>query len=159
MFDLAPFAPDPWGGETDYARNSDVTLEGDFLSEDFCVMDGKYFMVRCVIEIPVHGLEHSFGFGCWGSLSQTNFETYLEQFDSGNYQGVGPWSSWLCNRFCDYIGTDPVSCRMYPQLDRQRPVLKVQDEDHPLGRDQREGVSPERVLEYYQHYGHSPKLG
>jgi hypothetical protein len=154
MIDLAPNAPDPWDGSPEHEPNSALRLDGDFLSDDFCVMDGKYFMVRCVIEIPVHGLEQKFGFGCWGSLSRANFEIHADHFDDGDYQGSGPWSSWLCNRFYTYIGTDPVSCRMYPQLDRQRPVLKLQDDGHPLAVDQCIGVSPEKVLEYYRHYGH-----
>ena len=156
MIDLAPFAPHPWGGTNDYAPNSAVTLDGDFLSEDFCVMDGRYFMVRCVMEIPVHGMEYRFGFGCWGSLSRTNFEVYLDLFDNGEFEVAGPWSSWLCNQFCDYIGDDSVACWMVPQLGRQRPLLNIADEGHPLARDQRSGVSPERVMEYYKFYGHAP---
>ena len=155
MIDLAPNAPDPWVGSPEHEPNSALRLDGDFLSDDFCVMDGTYFMVRCVIEIPVHGLEQKFGFGCWGSLSRANFEFYVDHFDDGDYQGVEPWSSWLCNRFYTYIGTDPVGCWMFPQLDRQRPVLRLHDEGHPLAMDQCKGVPPEQVLEYYRHYGHA----
>lgn len=155
MFDLAPLAPDPWPGSLDHAPNSALTLDGDFLSDDFCVIDGKYFLVRCVIEIPVHGLERNLGFGCWGTLSRTNFESYIERFDSGGFQGAGPWSSWLCNQFYTYVGSDPLACRMFPQLDRQGPVLRVQDEAHPLAIAQQQGISAEQVLEIYQHYGHA----
>jgi hypothetical protein len=154
MFDLAPNAPDPWGGNPEHSPNSALVLDGDFLSDDFCVIEGRYFMVRCVIEIPVRELNRNFGFGCWGSLSRTNFEAYVEHFDDSNLQGTGPWSSWLCNRFCDYIGTEPEACWMFPQLGRQRPVLKLQNDDHPLSRDQREGITAEKVLEFYRHYGH-----
>jgi hypothetical protein len=156
MFDLAPNAPEPWDGSPQHAPNSALTLDGDFLSDDFCVMDGTYFMVRCVLEIPVHGLDQKFGFGCWGSLSRANFEAYVTHFDDGDYRSAGPWTSWLCNRFCDYIGPDPEACLMFPQLNRQRPVLKLQNEDHPLARAQQEGVSPEKVFEFYRHYGHMP---
>jgi hypothetical protein len=154
MIDLAPSAPDPWRGSPDPAPNAALTLDADFLSDDFCVIDGKYFLVRCVLEIPVHGLDTSFGFGCWGTLSRANFEAYVDQFDSGNYQGAGPWSSWLCNQFYTYIGTEPVACWMFPQLERQRPVLRIQDDEHPLAIAQGDGVTPEQVLEYYRHYGH-----
>jgi hypothetical protein len=155
MFDLAPSAPDPWPGGLDHAPNSALSLEGDFLSDDFCVMGGEYFMVRCVLDIPVHGLDRSFGFGCWGSLSRTNFEAYVDNFDNGDFQGAGPWSSWMCNRFFTYVGSDPLACQMFPQLDRQRPVLRVQDEAHPLAVAQQHGISAEHVLEIYRHYGHA----
>ena len=26
-------------------------MDGDFLSEDFCVLDGKHFMIRCVLSL------------------------------------------------------------------------------------------------------------
>lgn len=156
MFDLAARAPDPWQGPTDYAPNGALTLDGDFLSEDFCVIDGKYFMVRCVLRIPVHGARHDMGFGCWGSLSRTNFELYVENFDVGHYEGQSHWSSWLCNQLYDYNGTDPDACWMTPQWGRQRPTLKIQDPDHPLARDQRDGITPEKMLKIYRHYGHGP---
>jgi hypothetical protein len=154
MIDMAAFAPDPWQGGENYEDNAALRLDGDFLSEDFCVMGGKYFFVRCVLDIPVHGLAQKFGFGCWGTLSRDNFDRYLEAFDTGNYANSGPWSSWLCNQLFEYIGTDPEACWMHPQLDRQRPVLLIQNQTHPLGYDQREGISPEKVLEIYRHYGH-----
>jgi len=96
-FDLAAHAPDPWHGPQDYETNGALRLDGDFLSEDFCVLDGKYFMVRAVLTIPVQGVEGVFGFGCWSTLSRENFDKYVEGFDNGDYPDWGPWSGWLCN--------------------------------------------------------------
>ena len=154
MFDLAPLAPDPWGDPLEIAPNSELVLEGDFLSEDFCVLGGTNFLVRCVLEIPVHGLAEPFAFGCWGTLSRNNFEDYVRRFDDADYAGAGPWTSWLCNDLVGLVGTVPIGCWMFPQLDRQRPVLTVHDSDHPLAIMQSQGVPPEKVLEFYKHYGH-----
>ncbi len=154
MIDFAARRPDPWNDSEEYESNSALRLDGNFLSEDFCVMDGKHFFVRCVLDIPVHGMAEKFGFGCWGTLSRSNFELYVDGFDDGNYANIGPWSSWLCNQLLDYIGTEPEACWMHPQLGRQRPAIIVQDEDHPLGFDQRHGVSAETILEIYRRSGH-----
>ena len=156
MLDLAAFAPDPWRGPSEYEENVALRVDGDFLSEDLCVMDGRHFFVRCVLDIPVHGLEQKFGFGCWGTLSRANFDTYVERFDEGAYQGCGPWFSWLCNQLSDFIDDQPEACRMHPQLDRQRPTLAVADPAHPLAMAQRDGISAERLLAIYRHYGHEP---
>ena len=53
LFDLAAFAPDFWNNDKIYSPNSDVRLDGDFLSEDFCVIDGESFFVRGILELPI----------------------------------------------------------------------------------------------------------
>lgn len=156
-FDLAARKPDPWPGGEDYEPNSALRLEGDFLSEDFCVMDGRYFMIRAVLPIPVNGLEDDFGFGCWSTLSRDNFEKYVAEFDTGNYSKQHRWSGWLMNQLGTFVeGTDPLALWVQPQPDRQRPLLWVQDDNHPLARAQDEGISPEQVLEVFRFYGHGP---
>jgi hypothetical protein len=158
MFDLVAHAPDAWRGHMAYQANAELTLDHDFLSEDLCVIGGQHFFVRCVLEIPVHGMAEKFGFGCWSSLSRSNFELYVDGFDNGEYQNMGPWTSWLSNQLFDYIGAEPEGCWLHLQLDRQRPVLMIADENHPLGVDQRYGVPPDKILEIYRHYGHEVRL-
>jgi hypothetical protein len=113
-------------------------------------------MVRAVLEIPVHGLDSPFSFGCWSTLSRENFDKYLTGFDGGNYPDMGPWPGWLCNKLENYLGNDPIAVWVIPQTDRQRPKLFVQLDDHPLAIDQDNGITPERVLELYGFYGHHP---
>jgi hypothetical protein len=132
-------------------------MDGDFLSEDFCVLDGKYFMVRAVLNIPVQGMDDPFGFGCWSTLSRGNFNKYIEGFDSGEYPDWGPWSGWLCNQLADYIDTDPLAIWVQPRPDRQRPLLWVMDDDHPLAIAQDDGISADRMLEIFNFYGHGPR--
>lgn len=155
-FALAAFAPDPWPGDERYEHNGAIRFDGNFLSEDLCVIDGKYFMVRACLEIPVQGLAEPFSFGAWSTLSRENFDKYLTGFDDGAYPDMGPWSGWLCNKLENYLGNDPLAIWVVPQPDRQRPKLFVMDDDHPLAVDQDNGISPERVLEIYSYYGHHP---
>jgi hypothetical protein len=155
LLDLAAFAPDPWPGEARREPNAELRLDGDFLSEDFCVMGGRYFFVRGVLEIPVHGFAEKFGFGGWSTLSRDNFDKYLAGFDDGAFAEWGPWSGWLCNQLADYIGAQPEALWVYPQRQRQRPTLRIQNPDHPLAIDQEEGITPERLLEIFDRYGHA----
>jgi hypothetical protein len=154
MFDLASDCPDPWGKFDGYEPNAAIRLEGDFLSEDFCVLGGEHFLARCVVEIPVHGLDRKFGFGCWGSLKRENFESYLNAFDAGSVPDGAPWTSWLSNRIKPFVASDPIGCDMFPQAGRQRPVLRVADRTHPLAQAQESGISPEALIEIYALYGH-----
>jgi len=156
LMDLAAFAPDPWPHIEAYEPNSALRMEGDFLSEDFCVLQGRYFMVRGVLQLPIHGVAEKFGFGCWSTLSRENFDKYVEGFDAGEYTDWGPWSGYLCNKLADYIGDKPEPVLVYPQRDRQRPTLRIVDEAHPLAVDQEHGISPERMLGILETYGHAP---
>ncbi|HEX8263325.1 MAG TPA: DUF2199 domain-containing protein [Allosphingosinicella sp.] len=154
MFDLAAFAPDHWEGPREYEPNSALRLDGDFLSEDFCVIAGEHFFVRCVYLIPVHGLESPFGFGIWSSLSRRNLEIYVDGFDDGDFADWGPWSSWFANELKLFSGTRNQLCWMNPREERQRPCLSLDNPDHPLAIAQRDGITAERVLEIYAAYGH-----
>jgi hypothetical protein len=154
MFDLSPLSPDPWPHARDYEPNASLRLDGDFLSEDFCVMDGSTFFVRCVLPIPVHGMDHDFAFGCWGTLKRENFEHYVDNFDAGTVPPEAPFFSWLCNSLRPFDLTEPLACEMQAQERRQRPVLFVLNDDHPLAVAQRDGVSPEEVMRYYALHGH-----
>jgi hypothetical protein len=159
MFDLAAFAPDFWTGAETREPNRALRMDGDFLSEDFCVLGGDSFFVRCVIEIPVHGLTEKFGLGVWSSLSRTNFDLYIERFDDGDYAGLGPWTGWFSSSLVTFPDTLEQPCCVHPQLDRQRPVITLDDPDHPLSVAQDQGVSPERVLEIYAACGHASAAG
>jgi len=70
MFDLAADAPVHWDGAEVYEPNGALRRDGDFLSEDFCVLGGEHFFVRCVFDIPVHGMAEKFGLGVWSTLSR-----------------------------------------------------------------------------------------
>jgi hypothetical protein len=154
-FDLVAHTPDPWPHGEDYEHNSALRMEGDFLSEDFCVLDSKYFMIRCVLTIPVQGVEGDFGFGCWSTLSRENFDKYVETFDGGEYSDMGLWSGWLVNRLESFtLGTDTVGLWVQPRSNRQRPLLWVQHDDHPLAVAQENGITAERMLEILRFYGH-----
>jgi hypothetical protein len=154
--DLAAFAPDPWGGAEAYEPNGALRTDGDFLSEDFCVLGGEHFLVRAVLLIPVAGME-DFGFGCWTSLSRPNFDRYVEHFDDGQMPEGERWSGWLCSGLADYTGTDPLALWVQPRAERQRPLLWVMDDNHPLAVAQDHGVSPERMVEILDRYGHAPE--
>ena len=159
LMDMAARAPDPWPHDRSYEPNSALRLQGDFLSEDLCVLEGRYFFVRSVLEIGVHGLSAPWGFGCWSTLSRTNFDKYVAGFDSGEYADDGPWFGWLSNHLKTYFkGTEPISVDVFPQSNRKRPLLVVQDEKHPLGIAQREGISPQAMLALLHAYGHGPTL-
>ena len=64
-------APDPWQGPETYLPNSAVRDSTHCLTEDFCVLDGQHYFIRCVLELPLIGAPgECFAFGVWSTLSK-----------------------------------------------------------------------------------------
>ena len=150
IFDLACDGPDA------YLNSSEEEQEREFdKSDDLCIWDSEHFFVRCVLPIPVRGLDRYFGYGVWSSLSKEKFELYREHWDHPASDGVGPWFGWFSNRLKAYPETLNLKCRVHPQDGGQRPLLELQPGDHPLTLDQRQGITVERLLENYAANGHA----
>ncbi len=156
IFDLACFAPAAWRHDEAYEPNSALRMDGDFLSEDFCVIDGQNFLVRGVLQLPLlksGGL--TFGYGVWSTLSRSNFEKYLADFDSGHV-GKESWFGWFLNALKGYEpSTYALKCNVEPQPNRMRPLIFLEPTDHPLAREQADGISYERLMEIYALHGHA----
>ena len=157
MFDLACHTPDHWQGDKTRESNAALRLDADFLSEDFCVIGGEHFFVRCVFEVPVIGSAEKFGYGVWSTLSRANFEKYVAGFDKDRPDDLGPWWGWFANNLKTWPDTRDTGCWVHPQLDRQRPVIVLDDPNHPLSIAQDEGMSVEHLLAIYAANGHGPK--
>ena len=152
MFDLGADAPWHWEGQVPVEPNRAVRLDGDFLSPDYCVIGGRDYFVRGLLFIPVIGLDDCFAFGCWSTLSRPNFERYVEQFD-----GIAldePWTGWFSNEFAPFLGTVNAPCWVMPQTDSSRPEIWLDDGEHPLSIAQRDGITPEQLLDIYRQHGH-----
>jgi len=156
--DLAMHRPYVWGHGDDMEPNSALRLDGNFLSEDFCVIEGRDYIVRCTLEIPVHGLhlERNFAFGVWSSLSKTNFEAYIDTFDKGLEKNGDPCSSWLCSDLTFFGKTLSEQVWVIPQANRQRPKVELVDDRHPLYKAQKNGLPAKELVKIFEQTGHFP---
>ena len=136
-------APFHWSEEL--ANDPDSLLTGDL-----CIIEGRDFFVHGVIEIPVHDYEHEFGWGVWVSHKKENFEIYRNHFDSAE---IGPFFGWLCTRIDFYErDTEQLKTMAHYRGKGLRPSIVLEPTDHPLGIDQREGISMEKALAIVHFY-------
>ena len=149
--DLAFDSPLPYHQLTPQER------EAATLDTDTCVIADTDFFVRGCLEIPVHDRSDSFIYGVWVSLSREHFRRYLELYEDTERVGGERWFGWLSNAIPGYPDTfllrTNVSLRPYPT----RPYIELEPTDHPLGVEQREGITLERlraILEGNRH-GHA----
>lgn len=121
------------------------------LSSDLCVIDAEYHFIRVVCPVPIQGTDRAFMWGVWVSLSEANFRRYEASFDDPEQAKLGGMFGWLSNRIPHYPDTLNLQTTVWPQDGRQRPHLWVNDvhADHPLYREQRDGMRPDRLGEIY----------
>jgi hypothetical protein len=143
-FDFGFRYPDPYFGVAESERESRIVLNADI-----CVIDGKEFYVRGYIPIPIRDEQpprDQFRWGVWVSLSKKSFDNYLS-FSGQTIPDGTRYFGWLCNRIAGYPETQGLKCDVFPQRDL-RPIVRLQACDHPLYREQSEGVTLKRVHDF-----------
>ena len=153
--DIGFQSPDPWPHEQTYKPNSELNFEGDFLSEDFCVMNGRDFFVRTVLLLPIQKLDCALGVGVWSTLSEESFREYIVGFDDPDANIGSEYFSWLANRIPFLNDKELTKTYIVTLPDRQRPYVKA-DPDSQAGLAQSDGLSPQMAIELYSLGGHSP---
>ncbi len=154
MFDIFSITPDYWPHPRIYEPNDALRMDGDFVSEDFCVIAGTDFFVRCVFHVPVIGMDRPFGFGVWSSLSKANFQLYFEHFCELTNDELGPWFGFFSNHIKGFEEVLGEECSVYPSAGNKRPSIILHNDQHALAIAQRDGISPEQMIQIYCEYGH-----
>ena len=155
IFDIGFLAPYHWDGQSTPEDPSAIADHDNFLTSDLCVIKDKYFFVRCLLELPViDASDQRFAFGIWASLSKQNFQTYCEHYNDDDQVKLGSWFGWFSTQLKGYPDTLSLKCKVHPQNERCRPLIELGPTEHPLGIEQRDGITIERLFKLYKLYGH-----
>jgi hypothetical protein len=113
---------------------------------DLCVIDKKQFIIRAVLQLPILDYDGTLDFGIWVEVAQKDFERYLKI-----------WKDLDVSHEPPVAGTLSGGIKMYPEshhlavfarhVARKRPLITVISEQHPLGYDQRHGITLDRATE------------
>src|SRR5258708_10554462 len=122
-------------------------LPATFLNEDFCAINGTDFFIRGIIQLPILGTDEHFCWGTWESLSRDNFGRLLALHDDPKPVDLPALFSWLSRKLPDY--PDTLSLKMYARIQAPGdvPYFELEPADHPLAKEQHQGIGPERVRE------------
>jgi hypothetical protein len=141
--DIGSDAPHEWVEEL---REDPDSL----LTDDLCIIERRDYFVRGVLEIPVHGYEHGFGWGVWVSHKKDNFEIYRANFDTAK---IGPFFGWLSTEIGYYPrSTLNLKTMAHYRGGGLRPRIVLEPGDHPLSRQQQEGISLREAWEIVHRY-------
>jgi hypothetical protein len=155
--------PLDWGFDAPAYWDQPRDAAEGFLNSDLCVVrrnDGQSdHFIRGVIEIPIidgegEG-EESFGIGAWVSLSEPNFKWYVDHPEADDSDQGDPWFGWLSNSVPVYPETLNLKTTVCLRGELWRPRIQVQPSDHPLGLDQRDGITISRAHDLSAHWHHA----
>jgi hypothetical protein len=142
-FDFAVDAPTYWRQLTEEERSR------AFLNSDVCVIGEDRFIRGC-LEIPVRGREERFVWGVWSSLSDASLRRAYELWDAAQIPADEPARfGWLSNELkaVYQISTLNLKTAIRFRPGNLRPSIEVENSDHPLAREQAEGITIDRVQE------------
>lgn len=120
------------------------------LDADLCSVDNEHFFIRVLLLLPILNSEEALGFGVWVSQKKENFESYIDNYDTNE---IGPFFGWLSNEF-NYGGkpTSNLKTMAYFQGNGQRPIIELDESDHPLYLAQKNGISMDEAWKIVHDY-------
>jgi hypothetical protein len=133
--------PDAYDAMTEAER-----MEQALIDEDFCIIDGNRYFLRCLAEAPIKGFKESFGWGVWCELEWRPFKKVWELY--GFEEPIEPltFSARLANKLRHYDDTLDLACEVSLLDDGMRPHLQVTDKRHDFARHQEEGMEIEEAV-------------
>lgn len=133
---LAFLEPDYW-----HWLPQDQKNKGSITADD-CVTPDGHFFIRCSLEIPIKERPNQpVSFGVWSTLSEQNYQRYADAFFDEHQSKLGKMFGWFSNEIGGkFAGSLNLKCQVVPQDDRQRPLIELEQTDHPLAVAQQEGI-------------------
>jgi hypothetical protein len=115
------------------------------LSSDQCIIDGKYFFILGRILLPVLDGPEPFCWLCWVSLSEENFHRASELWYTEGREKEPPYFGWLQSALPYEVSTMNLRTRLHTQPVGERPLIELEETDHPLSLEQHNGITMARV--------------
>jgi len=114
------------------------------LTADQCVVDMQTFFVRGHILIPIHEYPEALAFSVWSSLSEKSFCHMTDRWEAEDRGADPPYFGWLCSPISVYPSTLHMKVSVQSRSPGLVPLFTVEESDHPLSIDQRQGISVAR---------------
>jgi len=114
------------------------------LSSDQCIIDGKWFFILALLDIPVQGLSDILEYGLWVSVSEESFDRYMDLYDMPGRESEPPMFAWVTSPPQPFPEAVLKAYAHFSPLP-SRPQLELEPTDHPLAIAQREGISQETL--------------
>ena len=109
----------------------------------------RRFFLRVLLPIPIRGEARSCNWGIWVEVSEADFRTTWVRWDDPDQRDEPPFAGVLANSVAGYPATLGLPGLVQLTGPTTPPEFRFTEGlDHPFAREQREGVFPERRLEW-----------
>ncbi len=129
------------------------------VTPDQCVVDEKSFFIRGHIMLPIIGRAETFEWSVWCSLSETSFLHASERWFQAERVNDAPYFGWLFSKLPCYPDTLRLKTDVKSREVGVVPEVILHPADHPLYREQQQGISWQRVLEFAHEILHVDRGG
>jgi hypothetical protein len=153
--------------EPNYARPDayfDVPAEEREYLTNFSKDDGRIrnaedterrHFLRVLISVPIRGEKSDCAWGVWVEVSGADWERAYELWDDPKQNREPPFPGTLANALRGYEGTIGLPGRVRLTGPKTAPLFELDaNVDHPIAREQREGVTRERVVKWLSEHHH-----
>jgi hypothetical protein len=114
----------------------------------------RHFL-RVLLTVPIAGEQTDVGWGVWVEVGAADWERAYERWNDPNQAQEPPFAARLANALRGYEGTLGLPGHVRLTGPKMAPRFDLDpDVDHPLAREQREGVTRERVVEWVSIHHH-----
>ncbi|HEX5720631.1 MAG TPA: DUF2199 domain-containing protein [Thermoanaerobaculia bacterium] len=137
---LGAFAPAAWEALPENQREARAVL-----SSDQCIIDNQQFFLLGRLDIPVVGQENPFTWLTWVSVSEANFERASDLWHTEGRESEPPYFAWIQSALPYPGGTLSLKAKLITQPLGERPLVVLEETDHPLAVEQREGITAARL--------------
>ena len=125
------------------------------MTPDHVAIDSTHYFLRGVLETPIRGEEKQFGWGVWVKLSHADFKRYVAAEELDDMSKIRTLPGKIASQLPGLPQTLGLAVRIRP-VDGRRPLIDLEDADHPLVDEQRNGIHIERALEHLGGVIHRP---
>jgi hypothetical protein len=139
---LGPDAPSEW-----YQIPEAERAQRAQLSADQCVIDGEKFFVRGRIMLLVTNADEAFTWLAWVAVSKESFQYSSATWNTPGREKIPPSFGWLRSARPYTPSTLNMSARVRTMPVGERAVIDLEESDHPLAIEQRDGISSTRLQE------------
>jgi hypothetical protein len=135
--------PDMYANMSESDRGSRALI-----SSDQCIVDETLFFIRGCLEIPLLDSREVFVWGLWALVKEEVFNEISESWEeAGRETRRGPFKARLANSVSVYPETLNLKLRIVIQPVSTRPLFILEEEQHPLGTAQQNGISHLEAIE------------